>query len=139
MARGWRLVFPLPNHRVLTSRLRLRVAKSPTFTDLMINGLCLDKHRGFCDKHRKVYHVKTEEITFMKLDQRVAMLSLMRAFTLIELLVVVVTLAMLGALIGPALASSHDNGTRTVCFNNMRRLGMAVAMYGNENRDYMAP
>ena len=60
-----------------------------------------------------------------------------RAFTLVELAVVIVTLAILGALILPALAKSGDNGARTVCSNNLRQLGMALNMYAGENQDAM--
>ncbi len=60
------------------------------------------------------------------------------AFTLIELLAVIVTGAMLAALLLPALAKSSDNGTRTVCVNNLRQLGSALLMYNGDNNDYMA-
>ena len=60
-----------------------------------------------------------------------------RAFTLTDLLVVMATLAILAALILPALAKSGDNGARTVCLNNLRQLGMALNMYAGENQDTM--
>jgi type II secretory pathway pseudopilin PulG len=60
-----------------------------------------------------------------------------RAFTLTDLLVVLATLAILAALILPALARSGDNGMRTVCLNNLRQLGMALNMYTGENQDYL--
>ncbi len=59
------------------------------------------------------------------------------AFTLTDLLVVMATLAILAALILPALAGSGGNGARTVCLNNLRRLGTALNMYASENQDYM--
>jgi type II secretory pathway pseudopilin PulG len=60
-----------------------------------------------------------------------------RAFTLTDLLVVLATVAILAALILPALARSGDNGARTVCLNNLRQLGMAQNMYVSENQDTM--
>ena len=60
-----------------------------------------------------------------------------RAFTLTDLLVVLATLAILAALILPALAKSGDNGARTVCLNNLRQMGMALNMYAGENQDTM--
>ena len=60
-----------------------------------------------------------------------------RAFTLTDLLVVMATLAILAAVILPALAGSGGNGTRTVCLNNLRQLGMALNMYAGENQDTM--
>jgi len=59
------------------------------------------------------------------------------AFTLTDLLVVMATVAILAALILPALAKSGDNGARTVCLNNLRQLGMALNMYTGENQDTM--
>ncbi len=46
-----------------------------------------------------------------------------RAFTLTDLLVVLATVAILAALILPALAKSGDNGMRMVCLNNLRQFG----------------
>jgi type II secretory pathway pseudopilin PulG len=60
-----------------------------------------------------------------------------RAFTFTDLLVVIATLAILAAVILPALAKSGDNGARTVCLNNLRQLGMAQNMYVSENQDAM--
>jgi type II secretory pathway pseudopilin PulG len=60
-------------------------------------------------------------------------------FTLIELVFVILTCALLGCLVVPALARSGDGGKRAVCFNNLRQLGMAMIMYGNDNRDFLAP
>jgi type II secretory pathway pseudopilin PulG len=59
------------------------------------------------------------------------------AFTLTELLVVMATLAILAAVMLPALAKSGDNGMRTVCLNNLRQLGTALNMYVGENQDTM--
>ena len=59
------------------------------------------------------------------------------AFTLTELLVVMATLAILAAVMLPALAKSGDNGMRTACLNNLRQLGTALNMYVGENQDTM--
>ena len=60
-----------------------------------------------------------------------------RAFTLTDLLVVMATLAILAAVMLPALAKSGDGGTRTVCLNNLRQLGTALNMYVAEHQDYL--
>jgi prepilin-type N-terminal cleavage/methylation domain-containing protein/prepilin-type processing-associated H-X9-DG protein len=59
-----------------------------------------------------------------------------RAFTLIELLVVVATIAILAALLLPALQRSKDSARSTVCVNNLRQLALAANLYADDFRDY---
>jgi len=61
-----------------------------------------------------------------------------RAFTRVDLLAVLVALCALAAVVLPALAHSDDNGTRMVCLNNLRQMGMASTMYAEDNLDYLA-
>jgi len=56
-----------------------------------------------------------------------------RAFTLIELLVVAAVLAILGALLLPALSRSRIPALRIQCVSNLRQLGVAAALYWDEN------
>jgi prepilin-type N-terminal cleavage/methylation domain-containing protein len=58
-------------------------------------------------------------------------------FTLIELLVVIAIIAILAALLLPALAKSKDQAIRTECKSNMNQYNIALHIYANENRDLL--
>ena len=61
------------------------------------------------------------------------------AFTLIELLVVIATIAILAAMLLPALGKTKEMGKKIFCANNMKQMGVLHGQYTTSNDDFMVP
>ena len=62
-----------------------------------------------------------------------------KAFTLIELLVVVAILAILAAMLLPALQRAKEGGKRARCASNLRQCALAEYAYASDNNDLLIP
>lgn len=103
----------------------------------MLNSLLAHRNPAFKRKRNLSSMLLPHECGVQpdRLTQRSPGIKMHSGFTLVELLVVIAILAILSALLLPALSRAKEQGRLTTCLSNLKQVNLAIRLYADDNAD----